>query len=709
MTRSKNIYKDEIDFATLALQDAEFGKALKSNGQLDFSNPESVQQLTKSLLRRDFNLKIILPPDRLCPPVHNRLNYVLWIQDLLDTTNESYNDSYDPEREVLGVDVGTGASCIYPLLGCSQRPQWRFAGTGEIYARIDIDEKSLQFARQNVQDNGLQNRIKLLKTELGDLLLPLDRMGFENIDFSMCNPPFYESKADMLTSAAAKQRPPFTACTGSETEMVTAGGEIAFVSRMIDESFILKDRVQWYTSMLGKFSSVGVIVQKLREKGLDNYAVTEFVQGSKTRRWAIAWSFGDLRPLMCVSRGVSSLQKSLLPFPSEYLVTSEEEHTKISRRVNETLSQLPLKWKWREAICTGIGFSAKAVWSRAARRHVTKAESENMEEDDMALGFKIHVEQLPGGQPGSRTTPKPQIPLALSTPQTSLTKARATLIRPFKSHTPSFPKFGLLPKEIRLQIWEASFVPRVHELHPCAKLYNDRMTFRSNSSLTPSIFHVCHESRIVALKHYELMQYQPPQSGTSGKGILRFYFCPELDTLLLNSLMGLFIMFMLLEDEEDYVGVGVMKGWKRVAFDAERAQLISLLSGIAGHSPQPRFKAVFPSLQELIIAFDYTSKGKTRFRTSVWPGENGTSLREVRLPQSLAAEEGELESTIFDTIFKPMREYLSNDYKDEVNGVPIMTVAKVKRKAFIRGDIRYAFRKTCSFFGLRPRGVFRRL
>jgi hypothetical protein len=33
----------------------------------------------------------------------------------------------------------------------------------------------------------------------------------------------------------------------------------------------------------------------------------------------------------------------------------------------------------------------------------------------------------------------------------------------------------------------------------------------------------------------------------------------------------------------------------------------------------------------------------------------------------------------------------------------------VKRKTFIRGDIRYGFRKTCSFFGLRPRGVFRRL
>lgn len=161
-----------------------------------------------------------------------------------------------------------------------------------------------------------------------------------------------------------------------------------------------------------------------------------------------------------------------------------------------------------------------------------------------------------------------------------------------------------------------------------------------------------------------------------------------------------------------------MKGWQRVAFDAERAQLISLLSGLTGSAPQPRFKAVFPSLQELIIAFDYTSKGKTRFRTSVWPGENGTTLKQVRTPPSFAEPdtvESEDRDTIFDTILKPMKEYLENDYKDNENGkeklgaVPVMTVAQVKRKAYIRGDLRYAFRKTCSFVGLRPRGVFRRL
>lgn len=136
----------------------------------------------------------------------------------------------------------------------------------------------------------------------------------------MCNPPFYSSEAEMLTSAASKQRPPFTACTGSKNEMVTTGGEVTFISRMIDESLVLRDRVQWYSSMCGKFSSVEILVKKLKERGIDNYAVTEFVQGSRTKRWGIAWSFADLRPKMSVSRGLSSLAKALLPFPSEYAI-----------------------------------------------------------------------------------------------------------------------------------------------------------------------------------------------------------------------------------------------------------------------------------------------------------------------------------------------------------------------------------------------------
>jgi hypothetical protein len=44
----------------------------------------------------------------------------------MDTT------SYDaPGRQLCGQDVGTGASCIYPLLGTRQR-NWNFVATGNL-------------------------------------------------------------------------------------------------------------------------------------------------------------------------------------------------------------------------------------------------------------------------------------------------------------------------------------------------------------------------------------------------------------------------------------------------------------------------------------------------------------------------------------------------------------------------------------------------
>ncbi len=88
------------------------------------------------------------------------------------------------------------------------------------------------------------------------------------------------------------------ACTGTEVEMVTPGGEVEFVSKVIKESLKLRETVQWYTSMVGKLSSLSAIIEMLMEVGNNNWAVTEFIQGTKTRRWAIAWSWRDQRPTM---------------------------------------------------------------------------------------------------------------------------------------------------------------------------------------------------------------------------------------------------------------------------------------------------------------------------------------------------------------------------------------------------------------------------
>ena len=54
-------------------------------------------------------------------------------------------------------------------------------------------------------------------------------------------------------------------CTGYVGEMCTPGGEVGFITRLIEESLVLKDRVRWYSSMLGKLSSMTTLVQKLKD------------------------------------------------------------------------------------------------------------------------------------------------------------------------------------------------------------------------------------------------------------------------------------------------------------------------------------------------------------------------------------------------------------------------------------------------------------
>ena len=227
----------------------------------------------------------------------------------------------------------------------------------------------------------------------------------------MTNPPFYTSAAELSSLAQKKSRPPHTACTGSPSEMVTAGGEVAFVKRIFDESLLLREQVRWYTAMLGKHSSVEVVVDMLRGKGVGNYAVTEFVQGSKTRRWAVGWSFGSMRPDEGVCRGMSEPAWCKVLPPSvvhEVLAVKvgEVDIGKLADAVRELGSGLELmSWAWDEKELAGLGRARQNVWSRAWRRKKMRAEkgdtgvdvrtklsAEGKEEGNVcAIGFRIWV------------------------------------------------------------------------------------------------------------------------------------------------------------------------------------------------------------------------------------------------------------------------------------------------------------------------------
>lgn len=246
----------------------------------------------------------------------------------------------------------------------------------------------------------------LIETDANVPLIPLGVPGVtaERLDFVMCNPPFYGCVEEMERGRKGKGKPPGTVCTGSKNEMVTAGGEVAFISRIINDSLVLREKVQWYTSMVGKLGSLVPLIERLKKEGCVNWAVSELVQGSKTRRWVLAWSWTDWRPSMQVARGVGAgaLEKKYLPFPSEYSVVLEDEDVeKVGKRLEVAMKELKWSWTWDAGTGEWVGFSEGDVWSRSARRKMkdkveveTETEKRDMHGPELKFSVRITVKAV---------------------------------------------------------------------------------------------------------------------------------------------------------------------------------------------------------------------------------------------------------------------------------------------------------------------------
>ena len=155
---------------------------------------------------------------------------------------------------------GTGHSCVYPLLGCRLNATWKFTAT-------DIDERALEFAQKNVTDNQLGDRIVCLLNANKDLLLlPVTNANpTMRFAFCMCNPPFYESWEQVRLRKELKLQEPSAVCQGTENEMLTEGGEVEFVKKMIHESMTLRERIGWYTTKIGIKASLRELVEELEK------------------------------------------------------------------------------------------------------------------------------------------------------------------------------------------------------------------------------------------------------------------------------------------------------------------------------------------------------------------------------------------------------------------------------------------------------------
>jgi 23S rRNA A1618 N6-methylase RlmF len=278
--------------------------------------------LSRSILKKNFQLDLkCIPKGYLCPPIPNRYNYVLWInRHLLEESSGEKSGKYFQESSCSnlvrkGLDLGTGTSCIYPLLlshkNFNKDGDWKFLGT-------DIDPFSIQCAQENVDANGLTDTIQLA------LVPPApDQGGWRNIpppcgisdpakantplvsameracqvysdqhvkfDFCMTNPPFYSSTSE-ATQARNGDNRERTDMTNNES--VYPEGEMGFALDMIYDSFFYKDRITWYSLMLSKKTSLVAVEKELEGAGFRKGSVrkAEFIQG-KMVRWGIAWTF----------------------------------------------------------------------------------------------------------------------------------------------------------------------------------------------------------------------------------------------------------------------------------------------------------------------------------------------------------------------------------------------------------------------------------
>lgn len=89
---------------------------------IDFKDPHSLRVLTKCLLKSDFNLDVDIPKDRLVPTLPLRLNYILWLEDLLDTVQR--------KEKIWGLDIGRYCSgetlyrFFFPAKTCQSGVGW---------------------------------------------------------------------------------------------------------------------------------------------------------------------------------------------------------------------------------------------------------------------------------------------------------------------------------------------------------------------------------------------------------------------------------------------------------------------------------------------------------------------------------------------------------------------------------------------------------
>lgn len=293
----RNRHTGRYDFPALISAQPELGPHVAPNAygdlSIDFANPAAVKELNRALLRLWYGLGYWnIPEGYLCPAIPGRADYVHHAADLLAEENGGEPPT---GAGVRAVDIGTGANCVYPIVGHGEYG-WSFVGT-------DVDTVALDSARliavcnpqlcEPLSFRPQKTREHILRGVIGD---------DERFDILFCNPPFHASAEEAadgsrrkwrnLGVGGARRKAPVLNFGGSATELWCPGGETAFVSRLATESREFAGNVRRFTALVSKSENLPAILAAVRRAGPKDCRVVEMAQGAKRSRF-VTWSFGS--------------------------------------------------------------------------------------------------------------------------------------------------------------------------------------------------------------------------------------------------------------------------------------------------------------------------------------------------------------------------------------------------------------------------------
>jgi len=289
---TRNLHRNPYDFEQLIscvpeLKHYVFKNAY-GNLTVNFSIPKAVKLLNKALLEHFYDVKNWnIPDENLCPPIPGRADYIHYMADLLAENSKEIPKG----SSVKGLDIGTGANLVYPLIA-HQSYDWEMLGT-------DINQKSLDNAQKILDGNPeISSGIQLKFQPDSNFIFKNILNSEDRFTFSMCNPPFHDSEESAMKGNfrktknlnKSKAKKPTLNFSGQQSELWCEGGELAFISKMIEESALYSSQILWFTCLVSKKENLFKLNSLLKKFKAFEAKTIDMTQGQKVSR-ILAWTF----------------------------------------------------------------------------------------------------------------------------------------------------------------------------------------------------------------------------------------------------------------------------------------------------------------------------------------------------------------------------------------------------------------------------------